>query len=249
MNGCEEVRDLLLSVARGGTVSAPGQRFLREHAESCPDCRRRLVNERMLSAGLAALAAEGPAAPPPAVKAALMAEFRRRQKVAPIRRPVFAWAAAAGVAAALLAAFWVTREHRSETAGTPAPVAVQPRVAVQPPVVVQEAPMPVAVTKTPAPVARTPRRVSVGAKGRPAIPVAAAARQDDSGEVATDFIEIPYTEPLRPEERADVYRVEMPRANMAMFGLPVTGGRLDSRITADVLTGEDGVARAVRFIR
>ena len=67
--------------------------------------------------------------------------------------------------------------------------------------------------------------------------------------MATDFIEIPYAEPLRPEERADVFRIQMPRANMAVFGLPVTGGRLDSRITADVLMGEDGVVRAVRFIR
>jgi hypothetical protein len=67
--------------------------------------------------------------------------------------------------------------------------------------------------------------------------------------VATDFFEIPYSEPLRPEERADVFRIQMPRANMAVFGLPVAGGRLDSRVTADVLVGEDGVMRAIRFIR
>jgi len=72
---------------------------------------------------------------------------------------------------------------------------------------------------------------------------------DETPEVATEFFEIPYAEPLRPEERVDVFRFEMPRANMAVFGLPVIGGRLDSRVTADVLTGEDGVVRAIRFIR
>jgi hypothetical protein len=36
---------------------------------------------------------------------------------------------------------------------------------------------------------------------------------------------------------------------MAVYGLPVPGGRLNTRIKADVLMGEDGVARAIRFIR
>jgi hypothetical protein len=79
--------------------------------------------------------------------------------------------------------------------------------------------------------------------------MAAAPQVEEQPEVATDFFEIPYTEPLRPEERADVFRMQMPRASMAVYGLPVSGGRLDSHVTADVLMGEDGVARAIRFIR
>jgi len=80
-------------------------------------------------------------------------------------------------------------------------------------------------------------------------PPAPLAEQAQAPEIATDFFEIPYVEPLRPDQRGDVFRIQMPRANMAVFGLPLSGGRLDARVTADVLMGEDGVARAIRFIR
>jgi hypothetical protein len=240
MSGCEEVRDILLSAARGETVSAAGQRFLREHAEDCTFCRRRLANERMLSAGLTALASATQAVPPAAVRSAVMAEFRKQQKPVEIRRPWVQWGAIAAVAAALvLAAFLLIRDKRVEPKS---PVVKAPEVA-------QQTPLPRdAVSAVPIETAQiAPRKVRRKAVWR--APVQARQPAEEPAEVATDFIEIPYVEPLRPDERADVYRIQMPRANMAAFGLPVAGGRLDSRITADVLAGEDGVVRAVRFIR
>jgi len=36
---------------------------------------------------------------------------------------------------------------------------------------------------------------------------------------------------------------------MASFGLPVNQERAESRVKADVLIGEDGLARAIRFVR
>jgi hypothetical protein len=99
------------------------------------------------------------------------------------------------------------------------------------------------------PVVAPKRTVARRLPGRPKSRPKALVPVADTPEVATDFFAIPYVEPLRPDQRADVYRVQMPRAGMAVFGLPVVGGRLDSRVTADVLMGEDGVVRAVRFIR
>ncbi len=46
-----------------------------------------------------------------------------------------------------------------------------------------------------------------------------------------------------------VLRVRVPRAMMANFGLPVTEERLGQRVEADVLVGNDGAARAIRFVR
>jgi len=162
--------------------------------------------------------------PSPEVKAALMREFRSRHRKSP---RVLVWTGVAGAnAASLIAAAFLTRE----------PVIPQP-----PLVSFRHAPPPISVSAKPAPVVARRRP-------KPAVP---AVRHDNPApqEVASDFYVIPYSEPLRPDERADVFRVEMPRANMAIFGLPLPGGRLDSRIKADVVTGEDGVARAVRFVR
>jgi hypothetical protein len=235
MSGCEEVREILVAVARGEAVSAPGQRFLREHVEDCSHCRRHLANQRMLSAGLAALSATQSCTPSNAVKTALLAEFRRQRVVVPIhRKPALQWGAIAAVAAALLLAYFVSQQRR------PPQKVVAPR-----PVQVAAKPLPI---KAPSVTATKVQAKTQPVRRRRTAPPP-VVRNDEPAEVATDFFEIPYAEPLRPEERADVFRIQMPRANMAVFGLPVTGGRLDTRVTADVLMGEDGVARAIRFIR
>jgi len=44
-------------------------------------------------------------------------------------------------------------------------------------------------------------------------------------------------------------RVELPRSALASFGMPVGAEPAGGRVKADVLLGEDGVARAIRFIR
>ena len=190
-----------------------------------------MENERRLSAGLAAISSQ--AIPPPSVKNAVMAEFRRVHRTVPIRRPLMHWAAMAAAAAAFLLAIFVGRMPRPEQIAVRVPSAI-------------EAPPPVLVSPSvPARVARQvkrPRAVKVQ-------PAPAPAPPESGSEVATDFFEIPYAEPLRPQERVDVFRMQIPRANIAVFGLPVSGGRLDSRVTADVLVGEDGVMRAIRFIR
>ncbi|MBI4877495.1 MAG: hypothetical protein HY822_22935 [Acidobacteria bacterium] len=77
---------------------------------------------------------------------------------------------------------------------------------------------------------------------RPARPPVAARQR-----VYTDFIPVAYGEPFRPEEGVRIVRVRMPRAALTTFGLPVNQDRLDERIQADVLLGEDNLVRAVRF--
>jgi hypothetical protein len=232
MDSCEQVKEVLLASARREPVGPAAENLLREHVQSCAECRLRLENERGLSEGLAALATCS-GKPGPAVKAAVMAEFRRQRKVTPLRRPLLRWTGIAAAAAALVATvFWV-REHPLERPAVVVKAVVKPpRIAVTQPVLV-EAPV-VASAK----IVRPKRQ-----------PRVKPARPEPEPEVATEFFEIPYVEPLRPDERADVFRIQMPRAGMAMFGVPVTGGRLDSRIQADVVLGEDGVARAIRFIR
>jgi len=72
------------------------------------------------------------------------------------------------------------------------------------------------------------------------------------GEVATAFFPLTYSS--LPISNAQLVRVQVPRSALASFGLsPIdvpasTAATAPATVSADVLVGEDGVARAVRFV-
>jgi hypothetical protein len=70
-----------------------------------------------------------------------------------------------------------------------------------------------------------------------------------SREIATDFMPVSYGDNLNDIDNGRIVRVEMPRSALAQFGLPVNMDRANERIKADVLIGDDGMARAIRFVR
>jgi hypothetical protein len=71
----------------------------------------------------------------------------------------------------------------------------------------------------------------------------------DGAEIATDFIPLVQAARFGPAEGGHVVRVEMPRSALVSFGLPVNFERAGGRVKADVLVGDDGIARAIRFVR
>jgi hypothetical protein len=79
-------------------------------------------------------------------------------------------------------------------------------------------------------------------------PAPAAARTPGL-ERTTPFLPMAGRELLAPMEYGHVIRVRLPRSTMASFGLPVNEARAGEMVSADVLLGEDGLARAVRFIQ
>jgi hypothetical protein len=61
------------------------------------------------------------------------------------------------------------------------------------------------------------------------------------------FFALPYAQSDVPLEHAVVVRVTVPPAQASAWGVPFApGGR--NRIDADLLIGQDGMARAVRFV-
>jgi hypothetical protein len=75
----------------------------------------------------------------------------------------------------------------------------------------------------------------------------AAARKPPPREIATEFF--PLMDVALPFERGQLLRVVVPASTMRPVGLPVNEDRLSERVQADVLVGEEGLARAIRFVR
>jgi hypothetical protein len=151
----------------------------------------------------------------PLLEAALLKEFDAHRRPARLRWVV---PAAAAIAAAVAAAFWVTPKP---------PVKPQPVIARA---VAPAVPVEVRVAAKPAPAPKRKRRTA-----RPADP-------------EPQFVRIPYSEPLAPYERAEIVRVEMPVSALAAAGLRVATADTAARAQADLVIGEDGLAHAVRVI-
>ena len=87
----------------------------------------------------------------------------------------------------------------------------------------------------------------VGVVSPPGREVAAEAAGDR--EIATDFIPLVQGGRFGQADGGHLVRVELPRSALVSFGLPVNFERAGGRVKADVLLGDDGIARAIRFVR
>jgi hypothetical protein len=65
-------------------------------------------------------------------------------------------------------------------------------------------------------------------------------------EVYTDFF--PLMDLAPPLERGELVRVIVPASTMRGVGILVMASHLDDPVEADVLIGQDGLARAIRFV-
>jgi hypothetical protein len=99
---------------------------------------------------------------------------------------------------------------------------------------------------TPVPVTQQP--IAVVAAPEPpskATPKARPIRRQPR-EVVTQFF--PLLDAAPPFERGELLRVMVPASTMRSVGLPVNEERLGDRVYADVLVGQEGLARAIRFV-
>ncbi len=65
---------------------------------------------------------------------------------------------------------------------------------------------------------------------------------------AAQFLPIPYTIPLAPEERATVVRMDIPVSALIAAGFQMSAADPGATVQADVLVSQDGRARAIRPI-
>ena len=158
---------------------------------------------------------------PPEVEARLVGVFHAR------RRSGHRWVAIAAVAAGLVIALLLWPNQTSKPAVSAAP-AVLP---------VPEPARPIREAEPTPKVARASHRLARKAAAEPPQP----------REVVTDFF--PLMNPAPSFERGQMLRVQLPAAAMQTVGLPVREEHLGDLVQADVLVGEEGMPRAIRFVR
>lgn len=96
---------------------------------------------------------------------------------------------------------------------------------------------------------------SLPAKGREAIPASVmpaempAEMATETEEALTDYLLFNSGQRFYPMERGQLIRVSVPRSMLGSFGFTVNPERAMVPVKADLLVGEDGMARAIRFIK
>src|SRR5262249_31160247 len=258
---CKEFEDIVNDLVRAKIINAESRAAGMAHAEICGRCASRLADERALSAGLKSLAAsdEGKAAQS-SVEAALLEAFRAQTSNRLARRlPVESkswprWALAA--AAAILIAFGFIVYRATQNEAQKDDKAHTEKIPAPQPVVKREEKAAKEIVEPEShrePRSPRPRRGNRAPLIRPFIVDSTTSYPQDS-EYTTDFFPLSYGDDQKPADsdaviRLQVIRVEMPRPALIAFGLPVNVERADVPVKADLLVGEDGLARAIRFVR
>jgi hypothetical protein len=100
----------------------------------------------------------------------------------------------------------------------------------------------------PAPtMARLGRPIAANPVKQASVPVLPQAAPQ-SGEVAINFYPLPDADDLPPIESATIVRVQLPMASLRLIGFPVSDDRAAELVQADMLLGQDGLARGVRLV-
>jgi hypothetical protein len=81
----------------------------------------------------------------------------------------------------------------------------------------------------------------------PAVVAALAVAPVAEEDADSSFYPLPEAEALPAVENAMVVRVQLPVSSLRLMGVPVSEERADASVQADLLLGQDGLARAVRL--
>jgi len=258
---CQKFESVAGEFARGQMMEAELRSEAIAHTSECSTCASLMRDEEMLTGGLRSLAANMSSLEASSSgEARLLNAFRQRQVVVPLpvsRSNGRYWLTA--VAALLLIVFsLVAFRWRGTSNETPPQQATGGQ-----PVKGDETE---AVAKNPEPerkkemVAgqsnkRTPRRKLSNSLAFNAKAKESRNRNNSvdsnhaSSEVATDFLPLGYMNATTFQDGGQIVRVELPRARLASFGIPVNMDRYNERVKADILLSVDGTARAIRFVQ
>jgi hypothetical protein len=257
---CQQFDQIVIDLARDGGLEAGTPQAAADHVQSCPQCAVRLSDQGKLAVALRAVnAAASDEQAPASVERSLRRAFRARFDGS---RPANAVQAASPQGGSPTWRVWAVAAAAMLLLGLVATWKRQPTAPVQP-VKQASSPQPVAnkkaekltavgngETQTTSALARhsasRPRRTAeYGASSKPV----ATPDETATTELTTRFYPLPYGSGLGLDEGWGLVRVQVPRASLASVGVPVSGGSGDEMLTADVVVGQDGLARGIRFVQ
>lgn len=230
---CREFQYIVQDLARARGIDALSVKTGLAHAFICGPCAERLEEERSLAETLQRLAQSASAQEAPRrVGAVLLTAFRQQHRAAQgVRLWRVAWAVGAAAAAlAISFTLWHGWPSPKKDGGKAAPVAVS-------------APPKPSAKSVAASVKEKPASVAVSKRGDKKT---AARKQPD--EFAQGFVPLPYADTYGPFEAGEIVRVKLGRAALESLGFTVAGPEADQQVLADVLVGQDGLPRAIRFV-
>lgn len=252
---CREFAEVVVDLAREQIVVGATRTQALQHAEACASCAVRFTQEQSLLAGLQLVReALSQSAAPAYLEAQLLAALHAQveRKPSPLAALTRWWSwqwAAVAVAALLLVALLVgikrrtsdepspqqTVAHASQPPSSPTPVAARKAEVVEGKLVAVAAPPLLrSVTRPRQPV----RRVRT--------PQAPASFSPE--DVTAPFYSLIEEGQMAPLESARIVRVEVPPASLVKWGVPLTETTFTQPLQADLLLGQDGLARAIRFV-
>ncbi len=222
---CNQFQKIVHDLDRPGTEGFVLRDSALAHAESCSHCAPLMTETESLDAGLRALGRrEAGRQVSPRVESALIEEFQRRKAVSS-RRRLQLQIAALSAAAVVLLVLGFSLHRRIEPGSGAAPVVKVAEKTSASPVV-----SPVVLA------AESPQQ-NLELAGQP----------DDSA-YAANFVALPYADDPSALDDGAVVRVEMPRAALASFGLPVAAMESDGTVRADLIVSADGTPQAIRLV-
>jgi hypothetical protein len=262
---CHDFEKIAGDLAAGRLMEAGKRERAIRHASECSACAWRLKAERGLEAGLRALYEDvKDREAPPHLKTALRAAFDRQVKT-PTGAPVALVALVAPVAPVVISAPARKRDSaRRWVAAAAAVILIAVGVALMSrtapsnqKVEISSAGKPAQREQAPPPGAEpvdqgrktetyVAEKKSTGRRAH-----RRAAYIDDmalNNESVTDYIPLTYLADATAVESGMVLRVELPPSALMTMGLSAPVERNDSPVKADLIVGDDGVARAVRFV-
>lgn len=270
---CHEFENLVVDLARGEVTDSLAGTRCWAHAANCPRCAERLLDQEKLTAGLEALITHTDVRPAPErVEALLRREFRdhfARNEARIASRPStwnppypiwmsgsrWAWAVASAVLLATLAGI-IAAKYRSKlpTENTVQNMHVSKATESRPAIAKNNPPTPTASREHSTARGSGENSVSLshkraGGKNKSRTPARPTFRSTAHDELATNFYPLPYGSGLPLDEGWEIVRISLPRSALATLGVPEAGEQSSiATIKADLVLGEDGLARAIRFV-
>jgi hypothetical protein len=237
---CTSFREVVHEMDRDGLLDASAYEAAVAHAQTCTRCARLLYQTRRLDGSLGALArADHDREPAARVYGQLLQAFRAQAPVKIEPRRVLRWLGAAAAVLILAGGAVLAWRHARLSRANPATLATLVRStpaagSVEAPGGVQ------AEVEKPL---QTPGARSQAKAGAPR-----TATEPDEIEDQAEFIPLPYADEDAPLGAGEMVRVRLSESALGVLGLPVTEESNTQAVTADIVIGEDGVARAIRFV-